>query len=351
MKVWLDALTSKQGTLLAHLSLELINKGFDVLITCRRYEYTEGSITRLGLKPIVIGEYSEGDSYDKVLSDITRMKELIRLIRKERPHVLIAYPNPSASRIAFGVGIKYVALTDSPHAEVPSRLSLPLADVIVASKCIPRAELISYAHPSAEIVQYEGVDEISWVIRSKPRLDYIKSLGLKPYEYVVLRPHEHLATYYKGIEVNVNIEELITKIDSYGLTTVFLPRYKVHDDLINKLVSRNVKVRTIKHYYDGVSLLYYSRAVITGGASLARESALLGVPAVTYYPGRLYVNECLKKFGYPLYTATSTNEILNIMKDILNTEVRRKDFSIIVNELRSKFEDVLSIIIDIVSRL
>ena len=347
MKVWIDVLTSKQATLFGYLARELLMRGFKVIVTCREYEYTEGGLKRLGINPIVIGSYAEGDAYDKVTHDINRMSELLKIVKHEKPTVLIAYPNPSAARVAFGLGIKYIAITDSPHAEIPSRLSLPLADIVITSRCIPQAEILSYLYVTTKLYQYNGVDEVSWLIRSKPDINYIRTLGLEEFKYVVLRPHESLATYYRGHNVYIDMEKLIQYLNSEGYDIVFLPRYSIHEALAKKLLKQGLKVKVIREYYDGVSLTYYALAVISGGASLAREAALLHTVGITYFPKKLYVNECIKKFGYPLYDVHDMNDLKRVLKAIDIHKYKKKSFNNILHELKSRFEDLISLIIKI----
>ncbi len=346
----MDALTSKQGTLFASLARSLIKLGHDVLLTCRRYEYTIASIERQGVDAVVVGEYSEGDSYDKVIADAERMVELTGIVRRFRPNVLIAYPNPPAARVAFGTGVGYVAITDSPHAIIPSRLSLPLADAVLASEAIPGRELRRFMYDDAMLRQYRGVDELLWILRSRPSEQHVKDLGLTPGDYVVLRPHEEKATYYRGVEVGVNLVRLARGINDLGYTVVFLPRYGSHARLIEVLRDAGIQVSVISGGYDGVSLSYYAAAVVTGGSTLAREAALLGTLGITYYPGRIYVNDYVASKGYPLFKCRRDDEILALIQEKGGLN-RSRTFESILKRLRSDFEDPLDHILDLLRRV
>jgi predicted glycosyltransferase len=342
-------LTSKQSTLLGTIARELIKQGYEVLPTCREYEFTVGAFKRLGIDPRVVGKYSEGDPYDKVLADVERMMKLLPVIKKEKPEILISYPNPSAARIAFGLGLKYLAMTDSPHAVIPSRLSLPLADHIIYPSCIPRDEMEKYSYQPTCLVPYDGVDEITWIVRSRPSLKYIKDvLGLPPEEYVVIRPHESHATYYKNTKPGVTLVELINEVISEGYTVVLLPRYQEHTIMAKKLVAKGVNLKLITGMYDGVSLTYYARAVITGGSTLAREAALLMTTGITYFPRRLYVNDFVKNKGYPLYKATNLQEIINILRASTH---RKLSYDDLITKLKRDFKDPLEVLGNILRRL
>jgi len=348
--VWLDAMTSKQGTLLSVIAKELKSLGHEVLLTCRSYEYTAGSIRRFGFDPVIIGSYGEGGSKEKIFQDIKRMEGLLKLLStmRETPKVLIAYPNPPAARVAFGLGIKYVALTDSPHAVIPSRLSLPLADIIITPSAVPKSEIEKYIYrDGAKIYQYEGVDEIAWLLRCKPNEKYIRSvLRLRPFNYVVFRLREYLATYY-STKSAVSVTKVIKELSDLGLTVVVLPRYSTDMFLVEELSKQGINVRLIKDMYDGVSLAFYARAVITGGATLAREAALLGTLGVTYFPFSLYVNDYVAGKGFPLYVAKTDDDIVELVVDKGTTH--KEDYSVYISKLRSVFEDPLKTILRVIA--
>ena len=348
--MWLDALTSKQGTLLGFIARELERAGFSTLVTCREYEYTVGSLKRLGIDPIVVGRYSEGDPYDKVLADAERILKLIPIVKEKRPTLLVAYPNPSAARLAYGVGIPYVGITDSPHAEIPSRLSLPLASVILCSKAIDPGDIGRYVfRGNARLVQYEAVDELFWILRSRPNVRYVKSLGLDPRKYVVLRPHEEKATYYQGLKVGVDVVKLALTLKREGYDVVLLPRYRSHLKLIRELNSLGVRPRIIRGGYDGVSLTYHAAAVITGGASIAREAALLLTPGLTYYPGRLAINEYVRSKGYPLFNITTNDEALEIIDK--HAKSLKPPYDDIVGKLTKDFEDPMKTLLQTIMEI
>ena len=350
--VWLDALTSKQGTMLGFIAKELEKAGFNTLVTCREYEYTVGSLKRLGIDPVIVGRYSEGDPYDKVLADAERILKLIYIVKEKHPAVLVAYPNPSAARLAYGVGIPYVGITDSPHAEVPSRLSLPLASVILCSRAIDPDDIRRYMFRGgggAKLIQYEAVDELFWILRSKPNVSYIKSLGLDPGKYVVLRPHEEKATYYRGLKVGVDVIKLALTLKKEGYVIVLLPRYRNHLKLIRELDSLGVRPRIIQGGYDGVSLTYYAAAVITGGASIAREAALLLTPGLTYYPGRLAINEYVRSKGYPLFNVTTNDEVLEIVGKYVKSP--KPPYESVVSKLTKDFEDPMKKLLQTITEI
>ena len=296
------------------------------------------------MKPLIIGSYSEGDSISKVKADIDRMLGLLKIIKEEKPDLLIAYPNPPAARVAYGVGIPYIAITDSPHSEVPSRLSLPLATAVIFSECIPTQEIRKYTYEKASfLMPYGGIDEITWLLRTKPNVNYVRSLGLKEWNYVIIRPHERFATYYKDLVPRVDLHEIIHALSENDLTAVIIPRYRDHLTFANELKRKGLRIKIIQEMYDGVSLSFYARCVISGGSTLAREAALLMTEGITYFPKDLYVNKCVMEKGYPLHKALTTDEILDIVERIPDKKKVRHDE--VINKLGQDFEDIIPVIL------
>jgi predicted glycosyltransferase len=340
-RVWVDALTSKQGVLLGVLARELLASGFDVLVTCREYEFTCRVLEYLGLEYLAVGKYSEGDSYSKVFEDAVRMSALVNTVRSFSPKFLIAYPNPSAARVAFGAGIRYIALTDSPHSVIPSRLSLPLADVVVFSGCIPKSEVLAYVSERfTKVLTYRGVDEVGWIKRLKPSENDVRALGLKPWGYVVFRPAEEMATYYRSLSL-IPPDRVLDVLVGLGYDVVLLPRYSKH------AVLRREGVVVLEKGFSGPSLTYYSRLVVSGGASMAREAALMGTPAITYTPLDLPVNRCVEDWGFPLRRARSLRELEEMSEEMSKQLITEKERYL---RLATSLEDPLTIINNLLSK-
>jgi len=317
----------------------LMEKGYDVIFTAREYESTVGAAQRLGIDVNIVGKYAEGEPVDKVVADAEREAGLARLVWAFKPGVLIAYPNPPAAKVAYGLGISYVALTDSPHAVIPSRLSLPLAKAVVFSSCIPPDAVKRFTVEDTAIVQYRGFDELSWVLRVRPSREYVEKAGLDPFKYVIIRPHEFMATYYRGVKAPVNPWDLARFVcRELGLDVVIIPRYSTQLRKANSLKEELGRcVHVIQGHYDGASLTGYAYAVVTGGASMAREASLYGTPAAIYYPRRLFVDECIARHGFPLFRIKDQAE----MKIFLtNAERMRKSTDALLKGLDDPAEVV-----------
>lgn len=335
-RIWLDALTPKQALLATSLAKVLQSKGHKVLMTVRDYDYTVRITELQGFKPLIVGGYGGGRLVGKLVADLERMRRLVEIIEEANVDALIAYPNPSAARVAFGLNIPYIALTDSPHSVIVSRLSLPLASYVIFSYCIPRETIEVYTYSGTRLIQYNGFDELEWIKTQKPNKEVIEELGLKEKEYIVVRLEEKYATYYPR-EKGITLSELAIRL-SKKVKVIALPRYS--DQWEELKGYKNILL--LQEPVHGISLEYYAIAVVTGGGTMAREAALLGVPGISLFPGKLYIDECIIDLGLPLYKPKSIDDAEKLLLEIIkDPDQFRIDTRRLLNELEKPSDTIL----------
>jgi len=313
LRIWIDALTPKQALLAIFLAKHLDKHGYETIITVRDYDFTVSLAKRYRKDILVIGSYGGKDVKNKLKTDIERMKKLAEVLDISFD-VLIAYPNPSAARVAFGLGKPYIAITDSPHSEIPSRLSLPLAAAVITSTCIPAEKIRKFMYHDSKLFQFRGVDEVLWLRNWRFDKKDLQKFELEEREYLVLRPEERYATYYMGREIEKNIWiKIVQWALEKDLKVIFIPRYEDQKRIIPQKHSNIIVVEA--EGVDGPTLNRYALAVITGGATMAREASLLGTVGISIFPGYIDVNECVKSWGFPLFTnITIAKKVLEILE-------------------------------------
>ena len=316
MNIWIDALTPKQALLAIFLAKHLEKCKYRTIVTVRDYDFTVPLARRYRQDIIVVGSYGGREVESKLRADIERIKKLLEILDLSFD-ILIAYPNPSAARIAFGLGKPYIAITDSPHSEIPSRLALPLAEAVIASSCIPAKKIKSFMYARSRLLQFRGVDEVLWLREWSFNKQELQRFELREREYLVLRPEEKYATYYIGKRIEKSIWlKIIQWALRKDLKVIFIPRYEDQKRIVSQEYSNVITVEA--GGVDGPTLNRYALAVITGGATMAREASLLGTVGVSMFPGYIDVNECVKSWGFPLFTGvTKSRKVLGILEKTL----------------------------------
>ena len=183
MRIWFEALTGKQAILFHHLGEKVESLNTEVLITTRKYDYTESNLSRLGRKFVSIGEYGGSSLKDKLVSGSKRILDLAEVIDRYQPDVLISFPSPDAFRTAFGLGIPAIQLNDTPHARAVGKLTISLSNALVHPNSIDPTEFKRYG--VSTLYAYEGIDELQWLQSFTPTTTVLDELDLKKENYIV----------------------------------------------------------------------------------------------------------------------------------------------------------------------
>ncbi len=356
IRCWFDALTPKQARIAAILYKELEKYSIYLFITTREYPYVREVLDSSGVPYIVIGKYG-GDLKSKLRCYAERILQLLDTIGEFS--VAIGFPSPEMHRVAFGLGKPIITLTDTPQAYHVSKLTLPLSTYVIVPAVFPEDALRRYI-PAAEIskvIKFNGLFEVMWIRRYLKEIvnegsKLLKELELESEEFAIFRPEESRAAYYRygsSIEISLNI---VRRLVSEGLKVLVFPRYEdqfgVFENYLKDYV-KNGKVLLVRgRPLDLVFLYPYARVVITGGLTMATEAALIGTPALTYFPEELGICQFLRQFGLPIVHVYDMAKVCDVVSELLRSRKLTIDQ---VSEVLEKIEDPTYVIVDKVLEL
>ncbi|NPA69176.1 MAG: DUF354 domain-containing protein [Crenarchaeota archaeon] len=317
MLIWFDALTPKQARIGAILFKEASKRGIGLLLTSRNYTYIDETLRPYDVPYIKVSSYGES-LRDKLVKYAERILELLKILPDF--DVAVGFPSPDMHRIAFGLGKPIITLTDTVHADKVHRLCLPLTSLVIVPEAIPLEDLSKYLVRGEEhkIVRFRGVFEVMWVKRHVPDSSILNKLGLEPEQYVIIRPEESRAHYYEyGDKLDI-LCTIIDKILKKGLKVVFFPRYSFQEEYVRRMFVDDDRLIIPKNIPLNLLDLYkYARLVITGGLSMATEAALMGTPAVSYFPSKTYIEDVLHSIDAPLIKVSNIVELCSMIDDLL----------------------------------
>ena len=91
---------------------------------------------------------------------------------------------------------------------------------------------------------------------------------------------------------------------------------------------------------DMLDLCYYSALVISGGGTIVRESSLLNVPSIEYFPGETAPQEhFLIDNGFPLMHIKESQEIVEKSIEIISSKPNVSRFNTSFKEKIKKLEN------------
>jgi predicted glycosyltransferase len=282
----------------------------EVLCTSRNYREANELSKIKELDLVFVGSHGGADLYDKLYNSTSRILELSKIINNFSPELVISFSSPEASRVSYGLGVNHLGFNDSPHAEAVARLSLPFLTKLFTPSIIPLSSWMKYGISSKQIIRYNGLDPVAWLIRhdaynfnkinsDNGKIGILEKLNIDPTKKTILiRLEESKASYItnkKLITQPLSLVDCIVKHFSEKNNIVILCRYV---DQIND-ISRRFKNKAIvlTAVVDGLDLLKNIDVFIGAGGTMTAESALLGIPTISIAPVHFYVDDYLKKIG------------------------------------------------------
>lgn len=288
LKVWIDILTPKQALFFMNLCLKLEEKGHQVIKTTRQYREVTQLLRVKGLKAKVIGKHGGKNLYEKLKASAERIIKLATLIKKLSPDVAISFSSVEASRVAFGLKIPHYCVSDSPHAEAVSKLTIPLSKKLFTPFVIPEKAWVKHGISKTDIITYKALDPVAWLKKFKVNEDVLATLNLKKDKPIItVRVEESFAAYLlnKNLKQSIAVKAIHLLTDKTNAQIVILPRYEEQINFLKKEF-RKEKVKIPNKVIDGASLLALSSVFIGAGGTMTAEAALLGTPAISCYPSK-----------------------------------------------------------------
>lgn len=340
MKIWIDILTPKQ-LLFSEPIIEKLGKKHNILCTSRNYNEVSKLAKIRDFDLIFVGKHGGSDKKTKLQASIDRMKELSRKINNFSPDIAISFCSPEAARVSFGLGIKHIAFCDSPHASAVMRLTLPLIQKLLIPSVIPKNEFSKYGIDKKDIIPYNAIDA---VVTIKRKINQRKLLPFKQTnrKNILIRAEEEEASYAsKSSKIIPIIKQIVKEYEKENI--VILGRYTKQIQNIQKIIGKKAKV--VKMTFDGKHLLSNTDIFIGSGGTMTAESALMGIPTISYNAVPNIIENFLVK-KYLVKRETNPKKISRHIKNVFESSntVNQKRAKNVVEQMENPIEKLNKII-------
>jgi predicted glycosyltransferase len=281
--LWIDLDNSPHVPFFRPIIEVLRQRGYPVVITARD-AFQVSELTRLyGITCFSIGRHYGKNRYMKLLGLVVRAMQLLPLIIRAKPRLAISHGSRAQTLVAKLLGIPSIIIADYEHA---THLIQP--DWAIVPEVIPRTAAEKIAR---RVLTYPGIKEDVYAADSRLDLSLPAELGLAKHEIVVVvRPPATEAHYH-----NPESETLFASVMEFlgnaeGTRSVLLPRNARQAAWITQRWPewlRSGKMIIPKRAVEGMNLIHNSDLVISGGGTMNREAAALGVPVYSIFRGKL----------------------------------------------------------------
>ena len=337
MKIWFDILTPKQLLFFGPM-IQKLGKSHKILCTSRAYSQVVdlAKIRRVNL--LIVGRHGGPARKDKLHASARRTDLLADIIAKFSPDLAVSFCSPEAARVAFGLGVKHVVFSDSPHAEAVMRLALPLAQKLLIPWIIPKDEFTRYGISRKDIVQYRAIDAAA-IIKSSPAVKPFR-LGGKGRK-VVVRLEESAAAY--ALEKSSKSGGIISELSKAGeYDVIVLARYSGQAEEVRKKFGGRVKI--LGRAVDGRALLSCTDIFIGSGGTMTAEAALMGIPTISYDAVPNSIEKYLVKTGLAK-RETDPKKILSLTRRMLQSGGKnRQKARRVLDSMEDPYPKLLSVI-------
>jgi len=277
LKIWFDVLTPKQLVFFEPM-IKRIKKNHTVLCTSRDYNQVTQLAKIRNLKLIIVGKHGGIKKHDKLNASLGRSKSLSIRIKEFSPDITISFCSPEAARVSYGLNITHVCFSDSPHANAVMRLVIPLVQKLLIPWVIPKKEFVKFGINIKDIIHYRAIDA-AIIARRKISKNSKKLVKESKRKVILVRIEEEYASYSTKKRPAIPIiKEIIKNFNDEEI--VVMGRYTSQVRQLAQTFGK--KIRVLSKVVDSKILLENTDVFVGSGGTMTAESALLGIPTISY---------------------------------------------------------------------
>jgi len=278
-----------------------------------------------------IGKYNP-TTLGKIPMILKRFFLFNKYLKKEKPNITTGVGDFILAFISRLRGIPSIQFYDDYEFKINFKLSQLFANKLIIPDAMPAK--------NKKLLKYHSFKELAYLHPNTytPNLKIIKDLNLKKDNYVFVREVAGISMNYSQLKK----ETLLTPI-----------KY-LHNKGIKVILSLEDKSR--RKYYepycqileepleDIYSIMHYALFSLSSGDSMARESALLGVPCIFTGGRKMYVNKPFLHWK-GIVKIEKQKDIINTIDQYLNKKTKQKWALKIKNIINKELIDTSQVII------
>lgn len=283
--VWIDIDNSPHVPFFLPIIEELEKRGTSLVLTARNMYQVCELLDYFHLSCKVVGGHFGKNKLLKIICNCLRAAELLPFIGKHRPDLAISHGSRAQVLLCKLLGIRTLVIHDYEHS---TKTGFIEPDWILVPDVIPDEAM---SKRTERILKYHGLKEDVYVPRFRPDPAIREQLGISAGDLLVtLRPPANEAHYHNP-ESDVLFQETLRFLAGKpNVRAIVLPRNarqkeQLRQDWSDLLASGRMVIPAGP--INGLNLIWFSDLVISGGGTMNREAAALGVPVYSIFRGKL----------------------------------------------------------------
>lgn len=284
-KIWIDLDNTPHVPLFEPILAELRARGFSVLVTARDAFQVCELADKKEIPYIKVGRHYGKNSMLKLGGLLWRALQLGPLVLRERPALAVSHGARSQIILSKCLRIPTVLMEDYEYSLFPGimRPTWVLAPEAIPSHLLPCK--------SGNVRRYAGIKEDVYAWKLRPDPSILATLGVSDSEVLATVRPPATEAHYHNPESEKLFERFMNRACSIpGLRVILLPRNNKQGRLIRArwpVWFQGQKTIIPDAVLDGLNLLWHSDLVVSGGGTMNREAAALGIPVYSIFRGTI----------------------------------------------------------------
>lgn len=279
--IWIDLDNSPHVPFFKPIIEELQSRSIPLILTARdAFQVTE-LVELYKIPCVTIGKHFGKNKFMKALGLLIRSAQLLPLIVRHRPRLAVSHGSRAQTMVARLLSIPSIVIADYEHARHVTK-----PDWMIVPEVIPTE---SASKSARHVLKYPGIKEDVYTPSLSPDPGILSKMGLSQDEIIVTVRPPATEAHYHNPESESLFTATIELLAAHPATRiVVLPRNQRQESEIVQAwpqLVKNKKIIIPSEAVDGLNLVWYSDFVISGGGTMNREAAALGVPVYSIFRG------------------------------------------------------------------
>ncbi len=284
-KIWIDLDNSPHVPFFVPIIEELRKSRYELLLTSRDNAQVLELLRASGLECNAYGRHYGKNKIFKVLGLGARALQLAPSVLREKPVLAVSHGSRSQIVLSSLLRIPSLVIMDYEHAK------LSVGGIRPKWMMMPEIVFEDLAESGEDrILKYPGIKEDVYVPRFNPVPGIREELGISGNEIMVtVRPPASDAHYHSNESDELFLLTIQYLCQNDRVRVVMLPRNRKQEEVVRQQWSdsfRTSKIVIPSRVVDGLNLIWFSDLVISGGGTMNREAAALGVPVYSIFRGK-----------------------------------------------------------------
>jgi len=299
--------------------------GYNQIATARDYIEVVELVKKMKIRYRVIGKHYGQKKFNKVKGLILNDIEYLR--KSPSYDVSLSHGNATMVHNSWFYGKKSIVFTDNDLNFRNHMLYFPFLSHLIVPNAIDKSLMIKHGVKESKLITYDGIKENIYIADYRPDPYFLNQIPFK--EFVTVRA-ESLQAIYVPQSTQSIVPDLFKRLEDANINVLFCPRYESDKEYARGFGNIYMPPAPI----NGLDACYYSKAVLTGAGTFAREAACMGTPAVSFFPGRklLSVDEKLISEG-KVFHSRNPDEIVSYVIGSSKIEPNLEDSKKVQNQV------------------